>query len=134
MMKYETLDHNKETIILTIIRSNTYTTLVFIHNTTYKVIMSTIFKTNTREISLALENRKTMLILQQSQILRSLEFGPSLKGNYWTKGSTRIVFFFLWLIMASSSVWTSGNPNLRVVAGFNLSTFRSGHFWNRDWV
>ena len=82
MMKYETLDHNKETIILTIIRSNTYTTLVFINNTTYKVIMSTIFKTNIREISLALENRKTMLILQQSQIFGSLEFGPSLKENY----------------------------------------------------
>ena len=71
MMKYETLDHNKETIILTIIRSNTYTTLVFINNTT-----------NIREISLALENRKTMLILQQSQIFGSLEFGPSLKKNY----------------------------------------------------
>ena len=71
MMKYETLGHNKETIILTTIRSNTYTTLVFINNTT-----------NIREISLALENRKTMLILQQSQIFGSLEFGPSLKENY----------------------------------------------------
>ena len=69
--------------------------------------MSTIFKTNTRDISLALENRKTMLILQQSQILRSLEFGPSLKGNYWTKGSTRIVFFFfdlLWHLVQSEQV------------------------------